>query len=87
MVVGEQDPGHGNRTQCGLWPCGWAPRCLETGIQAPVRLLLAALWRHLLVNLQSASEYQLARRKRGQGPADKRGAIRDPPPRPHLVTG
>lgn len=79
MVVEERDPGHGNGTQCGLWPCGCEPRCLETGIQAPVRLSLAALWRHLLGNLQSASEYQLVRRKRGQGPADQRGAIRDPP--------
>lgn len=68
IVVGKQDCGHSNRTQDHLWYCviGRKPRLSETGIQAPARtFFLAALWRHLLVILQSARVHKLARRKAG----------------------
>lgn len=52
-------------TQGGLWPC--------RGSQVPTRLLLAALWRHLLASLQSASGSKLSRKKMGWGPADQWG--------------
>lgn len=60
---------------------GRKPRPSETGIQAPTRtFFLAALWRHLLVILQSASAHKLARRKPGltDGSCQKL-------PRPHLA--
>lgn len=40
------------------------------GTQTPIRLLLAALWRHLLGRLQSARGYKLAREKGGWASAD-----------------
>lgn len=40
------------------------------GTQKPIRLLLAALWRHLLGRIQSARGYKLAREKRGRASAE-----------------
>lgn len=65
-----------NRTQGPLWPCergAQVPR--DEGTQASARpFFLAALWRHLLGTVQSASAYKLAWRKQGLDSASDGGS-------------